>query len=217
MRTNTRNACVRALAIGLCATWLGSRPAQAMELAKEVQLRRAMDKLWQDHVTWTRLLIVSTVAHLPDTQAATDRLLKNQDDIGNAIKPFYGAAAGDQLTRLLKEHILEAAEVVNAAAAHDKAKLDDANKRWRANANQIAAFLSTANPNWPLPEMQGMMNQHLDLTTLEAISRINRDWRADVEAYDRVRAEILEMSDMLASGIIQQFPQEFARRAASAH
>jgi hypothetical protein len=64
--------------------------------------------------------------------------------------------------------------------------------------------------------MQGMMNQHLDLTTLEVLARINHDWNADIEAYDRVRAEILEMSSMMATGIIQQFPQEFARPSASA-
>jgi hypothetical protein len=35
---------------------------------------------------------------------------------------------------------------------------------WYANAGQIAAFLSEANPrNWPLAMMRSMMKQHLDL------------------------------------------------------
>ncbi|CAN5441015.1 hypothetical protein BH20ACI3_BH20ACI3_19420 [soil metagenome] len=114
-----------------------------------------MRKLWEDHITWTRVFIISAVADLPDKAAATDRLLQNQVDIGNAIKPYYGNAAGDKLTALLKEHITTAAEIVAAAKAGDKSKQDDATKRWFANADQIAAFLSGANPkNWPRPEMQ---------------------------------------------------------------
>jgi hypothetical protein len=77
-----------------------------------------MRKLWEDHVTWTRLYIVSAVAGLPDAGATAERLLQNQTDIGNAIKPFYGEAAGERLTALLRPHILIAAELVTAAKAN---------------------------------------------------------------------------------------------------
>src|SRR5215208_4684638 len=118
--------------------------------SKQAAFQDAMRKLWEDHITWTRVFIISAVAGLPDKDAATQRLLQNQVDIGNAIKPFYGNAADDQLTALLKDHIVIAADVVTAAKANDKPKLDDANKRWSDNADQIAAFLSKANPkNWP--------------------------------------------------------------------
>jgi len=185
--------------------------------SKETALRRSMDKLWEDHVTWTRLFIVSSVANLPDKQATTDRLLQNQVDIGNAIKPFYGDSAGTQLSALLKEHILEAADVVTAAAAGDQPKLDAANAKWRANADQIADFLAKANPNWPQEEMRSMMRTHLELTTNEAVARIKKDWKGDVVAYDKVHDEILSMSGMLSSGIIKQFPEKFGgRKQASA-
>ena len=68
----------------------------------------AMRKLWEDHITWTRLAIVSFAHDLPDLPATQARLLRNQVDIGNAIKPYYGTAAGNQLTALLKEHIVGA-------------------------------------------------------------------------------------------------------------
>src|ERR671939_1244844 len=124
----------------------------------------AMRKLWEDHITWTRVFIISAAADLPDKATATDRLLQNQVDIGNAIKPYYGDAAGAKLSALLKEHITTAAEVVAAAKANDTTKMADANKRWFANADAIAAFLSGANPkNWPAAEMTKMMHEHLDL------------------------------------------------------
>jgi hypothetical protein len=178
--------------------------------AKAVAFRAAMDKLWEDHITWTRIVIVDFAAGLPDLPTAEARLLRNQVDIGNAIKPYYGAAAGRQLTRLLRVHILEAVPVLAAAKAGDKAKLTQALKAWYANAHQIAVFLSKANPsNWPLAMTSTMMKQHLALTTKEAVARLQGKWSADVRAYDQVHAEILKMSHMLSSGIIRQFPSRF--------
>ncbi len=177
---------------------------------KAVAFRSAMDKLWEDHITWTRMVIVDFAAGLPDLQTAEARLLRNQADIGNAIKPYYGAAAGRQLTRLLRTHILEAVPVLAAAKAGDKVRLTQSLSAWNANANQIAAFLAKVNPrNWPLPMMRAMMKRHLALTTNEAAARLQGNWSADVRAYDQVHAEILSMSHILSTGIIRQFPNRF--------
>jgi hypothetical protein len=111
---------------------------------------------------------------------------------------------------LLKEHILIAAALIDAAKAGDAAKQDDATKRWSANADAIAAFLSGANPgNWPLPEMKSMMHKHLELTTAEVVARLKKDWTADISAYDDVQGQILKMADMLSTGIVKQFPSRF--------
>ena len=166
---------------------------------------------WEDHVTWTRVVIISAAADLPDYQAAVGRLLQNQDEIGNAIKPYYGEAAGTELTRLLKDHIAIAGDLLVAAKKGDSAAVGDANARWYGNADDVARFLAKANPDhWPEGEMTRMMRTHLDLTLEEATARLTGDWAGDVVAYDRVVAEILQMSDMLTDGIIAQFPERFA-------
>lgn len=170
----------------------------------------AMRKLWEDHVTWTRLYIVSALAGLPDADPTAGRLLQNQDDIGNAIKPFYGDAAGNQLSALLRDHILIAAELLQAAKTGNKAAFEDAHARWYANADEIATLLNSANPkNWPLDEMKAMMKEHLDLTLAEASARLNSDWTADIGYYDQIHNQILGMADMLSMGIIDQFPKKF--------
>ena len=172
----------------------------------------AMRKLWEDHITWTRLYLVSALADLPDKGPTTERLLANQADIGNAIKPFYGDAAGDKLTRLLREHITTAAELVAAAKASDKAKQDDATRRWFTNADEIASFLSGANArHWPAQEMKSMMRDHLGATTEEVVARLKGNWAADIAAYEKVHDQILAMADMLSAGIIDQFPDRFAK------
>lgn len=174
-----------------------------------VELKTGMNKLWEDHITWTRNVICCIVDNLPGAEQATNRLLKNQEDIGNAVKPYYGEEAGKKLTALLKPHITIAAEVVKAAKADDKKALEDANKRWQDNADEIAAFLSKANPAWKSDDIKKMMHDHLKLTTDEAVARIKKEYDADVKAYDKVHEEILEMSNMLSMGIIKQFPDKF--------
>lgn len=107
------------------------------ESSKQAAFQAAMRKLWEDHITWTRVFIISAAGDLPDKDAATQRLLQNQVDTGNAIKPCYGDAAGEKLAALLKEHITTAAEVVAAAKANDTAKMQDANRLWFANADGL--------------------------------------------------------------------------------
>jgi hypothetical protein len=178
-------------------------------VASAATLKTNMRKLWEDHVTWTRNVILCLVDELPGTDQAVKRLLQNQVDIGNAIKPYYGEEAGKKLTELLYAHINISAEVVKAAKAGNTEMLDEANKKWSANADEISEFLSKANPNWALADMKMMMNDHLKLTTDEAVQRIKKDYDADVLAYDKVHYEILKMSDMLADGIAKQFPEKF--------
>ena len=175
----------------------------------------AMRVLWEDHIVWTRQFIVSAATeaeNMPDTGPTVDRLLANQTDIGNAIKPFYGEAAGDALTALLREHILTAADIIAAAKAGDSDAVNAAVTAWYANADEIATFLSEANSrNWPLDEMRAHMKSHLDLTLEEAVARLEGRYADDIAAYDKVHADILEMADMLSAGIIAQFPGRFAR------
>jgi len=177
---------------------------------KSVTLHADLRKLWEDHITWTRLAIISLEGGTPDTAATVARLLRNQADLGNAIKPYYGAKEGNALTRELRSHILIAADVIAAAKAGDKEKLADAQARWTANANRIASLLHRVNPRfWPLAALESEMHMHLRLTADEAVAHLQQKWGADVAAYDRVHSHILHMSDLLADGIVEQFPGRF--------
>lgn len=183
--------------------------AQTKKIDAQV-FQDAMRKLWEDHITWTRLVIIETFEDLPSLDSSVQRLLKNQVEIGNAIKPFYGDAAGEQLTALLTDHILIAAEILQAAKAGDQAAQEDAIARWYANADDIAEFLNSANPeNWPLDEMRAMMREHLALTLNEAVAYLTGDYEGSVAAYEEVHLQALAMADMLSEGIITQFPNKF--------
>jgi hypothetical protein len=175
-------------------------------------LKQDMRKLWTDHVVWTRDYIVAAVGDQPDAQAAANRLMKNQEDIGKAVAKFYGDAAGQQLTTLLKEHISIAVDLVKAAKAGDKSGQQQADTRWQQNATQIADFLSKANTNWPRATLVELMKMHLSTTTNEVVARLNKNWEEDVRAFDAVYDHILKMSDAIAEGIVKQFPEKFGPR-----
>lgn len=176
-----------------------------------IDLRLAMRKLWEDHITYTRNYIISALSDLGDTNTIAQRLLKNQQDIGDAIKPYYGNNAGNKLTVLLQNHILIATEVVKAAKMGNNKDLDQANKKWRANADDIATFLSGANPNWTKKDLTDMLYKHLDLTTGEVVSRLKKDWAADVNFYDKGHVHMLMFADTLTNGIVKQFPDKFKK------
>jgi hypothetical protein len=190
-----------------------SHNATAVTTAKKTQkaaFHDGMRKLWEDHITWTRLAIISFAHDLPDLPATQARLLSNQEDIGNAIKPYYGKAAGNQLTKLLKEHIVGAVELMTVAKAGDTAGIDREKAEWYVNGNQIADFLSKANrDNWPQKTMRKMMKGHLDQTLSEAVNRLTGKYDADVRDYDEIHHHILKMADALSAGIIDQFPRKF--------
>jgi hypothetical protein len=172
-------------------------------------LQLAMRKLWEDHIVYTRNYVISALANLKDIDAVAQRLLKNQDEIGDAIKPFYGDAAGAKLALLLRDHIMIATEVVKAAKQKNNDALEKANKQWMTNADEIAVFLSSANPAWSKEELMGMLHTHLALTTDEVVSRLNKYWVADIDSYDKGHIHMLMFADMLTNGFIKQFPAKF--------
>ncbi|MGN6575389.1 MAG: hypothetical protein ACTHKG_06860 [Nocardioides sp.] len=212
-------ALVAALATTLTATGHAD-PAEAhsrhaavpgpTDNARQQAFHDRMRKLWEDHVTWTRLAIVAFADDSPGFDAAAARLLRNQRNIGDAIKPFYGDAAGDRLTSLLSDHIAIAVELLQAARAGDTAKVEDASRRWYANSDDIADFLAGANSRyWPRKEMRAAMRMHLDQTLAEAQDELTGHYARSVRDYDAIHRHILGMADVLSNGILQAFPGRF--------
>jgi hypothetical protein len=201
-------AAIAAPSAGVAAS--GHGHAMPGHASKQLALHDGMRKLWEDHITWTRLAIVSFAADLPDLSATEARLLANQRGIGNAIKPYFGRKAGNRLTVLLREHILGAVELLKAAKSGDQAQIASAATAWYANGKQIADFLHGANPRyWGRGEMRSMMKMHLDQTLKEAQDRLGGRYAADIRDYEVVHEHILEMADELSDGIVKRFPRRF--------
>lgn len=176
----------------------------------EVGFHDQMRKLWEDHVTWTRLAIVEFADGSGGFDATATRLLQNQTDIGNAIAPFYGTAAGQQLSTLLHTHITLAVALMQDAKSGNTTAFAADKASWYDNANQIADFLSAANPRfWPDAVLRASMKEHLDQTLAEAEDELGANYTASVNDYDAINLHILGLADLLSTGIMDQFPGRF--------
>ena len=195
----------------------GTTPAYAKPHHKcmtqsEVKFENDFRRLWVDHVLWTSNYITSaTTAGAEDQKDVLERLLRNQEDIGDAIKPVYGEEAGNKLTDLLKEHIVLAGGIVEAAKSGDQTKLNQLNKEWYRNADDIAAFLSSANPNLKIDELKKLLYAHLELVADDLNASLKKDWQARIVSIDDGMTHIIMMSDVISDAVVRQFPEKFKK------
>lgn len=215
-RRRRRVVSVLAAATLLATMFVGGATAATAQSAgsscdEEVGLYTAMHDLWSDHMQWT-YATVDAFFHNPDQVGPTlNRLLANQADIGAALVPFYGQAAGDQLTDLLTIHINQAVPVLQAAQDGDDAALAAALDDWYANAEDIADFLSAANPdNWPQSATRPMMEMHIDTTVVYSVDLLTGDYAASIEHFDEANHHMMMLADTLANGLVAQFPENFS-------
>lgn len=173
-------------------------------------LDNAMHKLWADHMQYTYLTVDAFFNNSNALNAQLNRLLKNQEDIGAAIVPYYGQAAGDQLAILLKDHINGAVPVLTAARNGDQGALEKAVTDWEANGKEIADFLSAANPtNWEQNHMRLHMDDHLTKTITYSVDLLQQDYAKASTDYDAAFQDMMHFAALLAEGIAKQFPDEF--------
>lgn len=178
--------------------------------AKYKELNEGMRKLWSDHMHWT-LTVVDDFFHHPDAlDASLTRPLQNQQDIGAAIVPYYGQAAGDQLAALLTEHIELAVPVLTAAQNNDQAALETAVANWNQNATDIANFLTAANPdNWPQSATEPALLHHIEHTIDYSVKILQNDHTGALSTFEHALEHMLQLADTLSEGIAKQFPDKF--------
>lgn len=171
----------------------------------EAAFRCNMRLLWQEHISWARMVMVSLAYDLPDQDAVISRLLQNPVDMGNILRPLYGDYIADQYTGLIKEHLELAAELITTLIAGDKEGAAAIEKTWYANGAQVSEFLSSINPYLSKQRFREMFYSHLALTQTEAAAVINKDFKKDIETFNMIAMEAQEMADMISDAIIKQY------------
>lgn len=172
-------------------------------------LSNRMRLLWEQHIYWTVIFILSMAFGSPNNEAVTNRLLRNPKDFEAALRTFYGGDFASKFSELFTEHLVIAAELVQAAIDNNSAAVDDADKRWYENADEIAAFFGSINPYWSEQEWKKMLYDHLDMTKTEAVDLIDNNYTDSINTIDNIEQQALAMADMMTEGIVKQFPQYF--------
>jgi hypothetical protein len=176
-----------------------------------ITLMEDLRMLWEQHVVWTRLAIISLVFGLPDGNLVLDRLLQNPMDFEMALIPLYGRDIAAEFSDLLTNHLVIASELVIAAKAGDSNSVRNFEQQWYTNADEIAKFLAVVNPYWDEATWREMLYQHLSLTEQEAVNMLQGNYRRSIQLFDEIEKQALEMADFMATGIILQFPKAFTR------
>jgi phage terminase Nu1 subunit (DNA packaging protein) len=171
----------------------------------QVNLISILRKLWEQHVMWTRSFIISTAANLKDLDQVTKRLLRNPTDFANQLSKYYGNKKASDFEELLREHLLIAADLVNAAKAGRNNIVEEKRRKWYENADKIAAFLSSINPYWNEQQWKTMLHKHLEMTEREAVERLKGQFASDIMEYGNIEDQALMMADYMSQGIIRQF------------
>ena len=183
-------------------------PVDCISRAK-IALSSMMRRLWGEHVAWTRATVSSLVFKLPDADVVVARLLLTATDMGDALQPFYGDKVARKYSELLAEHIALAGNLVDARLEGDAGKIAAIEKKWFHNGNEIAMFLSRVNPYLPADEFREIFEEHLMLIKQGIISMLNKDFQTNMNAFDIMALEALEMADIMSGAIIKQFPYRF--------
>ncbi len=192
------------------ATPLTSSTASITAESAQSKLYVAMQDLWEQHMEWTYDTVTAFATNPASLTTTLGRLLQNQVDIGNAIVPYYGQAAGNQLTTLLKAHINGYVPLLKDAKAGNTAAANQDFAAILANGRQIGAFLGQANPHWSAAQMAQMMTVHNQQTLTYATDILTSKWAQAVIDYGVAEAHMVQMADMLSQGIIAQFPAKFS-------
>jgi hypothetical protein len=188
------------------AGWGYGRAQQAACVSRaEFMLGREFRSLWEQHVAWTRMLIISIAESLPDEEPVTERLLRNPSDMAAVFQRFYGERIAARFRDLFRQHLTLAAQLVKAAKAGNEREAAELEQQWYANADAIAAFLNGINPYWPQAVLRRMLREHLRMTKDEAVFRLQRDFPSDIAMYDQIERIALEMADTFTDGIVRQF------------
>lgn len=167
----------------------------------EVDIQSTMRKLFEDHANYTAFVIKSIVDHGKDTSDLLPRLLDNQKEIGNQLKPYIGQTKGNRLTKVLTDHIKLAGDVIQAAT-NNSSQLESAKAKLFKNSNDVAMTLTSINPEMlPYEETQEMFKVHNEFVIRMTVARLQKKYKEEIKLYDAYINEILMMSDMITSAL----------------
>lgn len=171
--------------------------------------------LWGEHVCYTRNAIISILNETKDVEAVSNRLMKNQEAIGELLYPYHDRNDVDAYTAVLKEHVMLAVKLIGALKANEG--VEDATKAWYDNGEAMLTWMENENPYyWSRIVTKPLWNDHLKYTMTEVTSRIKEEWKDDIEAFDYNHHCMHKWAELYATGIVYNNMEAFSKDKTSA-
>lgn len=206
---------IAALLAALALTTSGLAAADSAQPAatvptKVADTKAALRDLWIGHVFWVRNVVEARLAgEAGRAKASEQEVVANARSIAAAIEPFYGKAASEKLFGLLAAHWGGVSDYVNGTLAGRKADQDAAYRKLTANADEIASFLSGANPNLPADTLRRLLTAH-GAHHIQQIQQLQaKQFEQEAKTWAAMKDHMYVIADALAVGIAAQFPEKF--------
>jgi hypothetical protein len=194
---------------------LGAEPAAAPAApdngnnTSALKARMEMRRVWSDHATLTRQYIVSAASDNPDTEALAKRVQQNADDLANTLGQYYSDGVRARLSTLFRMHATLFSDAVTMAKTNEKDEMSSVQDKLEMNGRETIAFLCSLNPRWDEATLRGEFEQHVNRENDELTAHVQQGGLGDLVASDEAQKQIVELADMLSSGIERQFPDRF--------
>lgn len=169
-----------------------------------VMLSNEMRRLWQEHMLWTRMLILTMVDGLGGEDVATKRLLQNPGDLGRLFGRYFGEQTGNKIENLVADHLKIGKSLIQASIDKNTATAADLDRRWYENADAMANAFAMSSPYYDRQTLQKMLYHHLGLTKQEVELRLAKNYQSDADNYQAIEQQAYNMADYFTQGIAQQ-------------
>jgi hypothetical protein len=180
------------------------------ESPKAVELREALRDLWVGHIFWVRNVVLATkMGDAEGARIAEENVVKNARAIADAVIPFYGKVAADKLFGLYVGHYGAVKEYMTATYSGNSAGKGAAVDKIKNNATEIAAFLSSANPNWPKETLVTLLFAHGGHHIEQIIAINEKNYSSEAQTWEHMKNHMYVIADALGKGIVKQFPKKF--------
>lgn len=190
---------------------IGSGTQGNVRNQKTLQTAAALRDLWLGHIFWVRNVSISTIDKNDlATKVAEQQAVANAKAIAASIEPFYGAAAKNSFFKLLAGHYGAVKAYLIATVAGDGPAQATATESLTSNAEEIAVFLSKANPYLSKDAVQGLLLAHGGHHIQQIQQLKDRKYEAEAQTWEEMKNHVYQIADATADALAKQFAKKFA-------
>jgi len=197
------------LALGIARQFPDRFAGAAVAFSPRSDLRLALDRLLAEHFVLAAEAMKAGVRQAADFDASATALGSNTDDLSAAVGGVYGSEAGAAFKEVWGAHVEAYLSFVQALGAGDESARASSLEQLHAYHDQLADFLSTANPHLRHDDVADLIRLHVQALISQAEATAAGDDARAVATTREGYAGTFRVGAALAEAIAKQFPDRY--------
>ncbi len=172
---------------------------------KELELNQYMRKLLGENTIWMRNYTISYMANHTDMKDVTQRLMKNQAEIGKAFGLWFGKEKGNAIGDLMSKNLISFGDILKG--------MMDKNKNESIISEKLVDYLVKINPKWSKTDLGHNFKKYNEMFINSATARYRKKHNEEIEAFDKAHNYAMhDLADYITKGIVDEFPEKFDKK-----